>query len=98
MNFIFGKLTLNSLPHEWFTIGGTFFVTVMGASLILLLTRQKKWRWLWNEWLTSTDPKKIGIMYIIVAFLMFVRGGLDALMIWFQQAMAAGNASGYLTG
>jgi cytochrome o ubiquinol oxidase subunit 1 len=46
--------------------------------------------------LTSTDPKKIGIMYVIVAFLMLFRGGLDAVMIWMQQAMATSGSAGYL--
>lgn len=93
--FLFGKLTLAALPHEWFTIGGTVAVTGMFLTAALLLTKTKRWTWLWREWLTTTDPKKIGIMYIIVAFLMFVRGGLDVLMIWGQQAMASGS-QGYL--
>ncbi len=94
---IFGRLTLEALPHEWFTIGGTATVMGMGVAIALFLTYTKRWKWLWNEWLTSVDPKKIGIMYIIVAFLMFVRGGLDAVMIWLQQALASGAATGYLT-
>jgi cytochrome o ubiquinol oxidase subunit I len=95
--FIFGRLTWESLPHEWFTIGGTVSVIGMMIGVALLLTKTKRWSWLWNEWLTSTDPKKIGIMYMIVAFLMFVRGALDALMIWLQQAMAMGASQGYLS-
>ena len=93
---IFGKLTLAALPHEWFTIGGTIFVSGMGVALMAFLTYTKRWKWLWREWLTSVDPKKIGIMYMVVAFLMFVRGALDAIMIWLQQAMAASNP-GYLS-
>jgi heme/copper-type cytochrome/quinol oxidase subunit 1 len=58
----------------------------------------KRWGWLWNEWLTSTDPKKIGIMYIVVASLMFFRGALDAAMIWLQQSLSSGNSHGYLDG
>jgi cytochrome o ubiquinol oxidase subunit 1 len=94
--FIFGNLTLNSLPHEWFTIGGTAAFVALGILVSALLTYFKRWKWLWNEWLTTTDPKKIGIMYIAVAFFMFLRGGLDAIMIWAQQALAAGDAPGYL--
>ncbi len=93
---MFGKLTFDALPHEWFTIGGTVFISAMGIAVMLLLTRLKRWKWLWNEWLTSTDPKKIGIMYIIVATLMLFRGGLDGVMIWLQQSLAAGNAPGFL--
>lgn len=69
---------------------------LMGLAAALFLTRTKKWKWLWKEWLTSTDPKKIGIMYMILAGLMFFRGALDAMMIWLQQAMALGASSGYL--
>lgn len=97
MELIFGKLTLAALPHEWFTIGGTLFMTGGILSVVALLTYLKRWKWLWNEWLTSVDPKKIGIMYMIVATLMLFRGGLDAVMIWGQQALAAGGSSGYLS-
>src|SRR5690606_33092350 len=88
--------TWAALPHEWFTIGGAVAVTGMMLTAAAYLTLTKKWTWLWKNWLTSTDPKKIGIMYIIVAFLMFVRGGMDAVMIWGQQALASGS-QGYLS-
>lgn len=94
--FIFGRLTWSSLPHEWFTIGGTVTMAGMGLAMAIFLTYIKRWKWLWNEWLTSTDPKKIGIMYIIVAALMLFRGALDAAMIWLQQALSAGSSHGYL--
>src|SRR6266576_820724 len=97
MHLIFGKLTLDALPHEWFTIGGTVAMTLGGLGAAALLTYFKRWKWLWQEWLTSTDPKKIGIMYIIVASLMLFRGALDAGMIWLQQSLSVGAASGYLT-
>lgn len=96
MELIFGKLTLQALPHEWFTIGGSIFVTAMLGSVALYITKLKRWKWMWHEWITTTDPKKIGIMYIIVAFLMFARGGLDAIMIWIQQAMVP-SGLGYLS-
>lgn len=97
MEFLFGRLTLEALPHEWFTIGGTIFVTFLGLGVIGFITYIKRWKWLWNEWLTSVDPKKIGIMYIIVALLMFARGALDAIMIWLQQSIAVGASHGYLS-
>jgi cytochrome o ubiquinol oxidase subunit 1 len=92
---LFGKLTLAALPHQWFTIGGTVTITIAGILLVLYLTLTKRWTWLWKDWLTSIDPKKIGIMYLIVAALMLFRGALDAGMIWLQQSMAAGT-NGYL--
>src|SRR4051812_47364885 len=96
MSIIFGKLTLAALPHEWFTIGGTVGLLLGGLAVAAFLTYTKRWKWLWNEWLTSTDPKKIGSMYVIVASLMLFRGALDAGMIWLQQAFLPAAGSGYL--
>ena len=97
MSFLFGKLTLAALPHEWFTIMGTISMILGGLVVAGYLTYAKRWKWLWNDWLTSTDPKKIGIMYLIAAGLMFFRGALDALMIWLQQSVAVGDSYGYLS-
>ncbi len=96
MELIFGRLTFAALPHEWFTIGGTVAMLGAGAAAFVFVIYLKRWKWLWNEWLTSTDPKKIGIMYVIVASLMLFRGGLDAGMIWLQQALSVGASHGYL--
>ena len=95
-NFFTGKLTTDALPHVWYTIGGTVFIAIMGIVLAVILTRTKRWGWLWHDWLTSTDPKKIGTMYMIFAALMFFRGMVDAGMIWLQQSIAA-DSQGYLT-
>ncbi|MEK7185742.1 MAG: cytochrome o ubiquinol oxidase subunit I [Patescibacteria group bacterium] len=94
---MFGKLTLSALPHEWFTIAGTISMIAGGISVAIFLTYFRRWKWLWQEWFTSVDPKKIGIMYAIVALLMFFRGGLDAVMIWIQQALSSGASQGYLS-
>ncbi len=96
-SFLFGKLTWDSLPHVWYTLGGAFSIGFGGIAIALLLTRLKRWGWLWNDWLTSTDPKKIGIMYIIVASLMFFRGGLDVGLMWLQQAISSGASHGFLS-
>src|SRR5258708_6608403 len=93
---LLGRLDWSSLPHEWFTIGGTVAISLMMVGVIAWLTVTKRWMWLWKEWLTSTDPKRVGIMYIVVALLMLVRGALDAVMIWLQQSLSAGNSPGYL--
>src|SRR5262249_25536536 len=94
-HLIFGNLTWASLPHEWFTIGGTASIVGGGAVAAAYLTLSKKWKWLWG-YMTSTDPKKIGIMYIVVASLMLFRGGIDAAMIWLQQSLSQGASHGYL--
>lgn len=94
--FIFGKLTLDALPHHWYTVGGTAFIVILGIAIALFLTKTKRWGWLWRQWLTSTDPKKIGSMYIIFSLLMFFRGMIDAGMIWLQQSIAA-DSQGFLS-
>lgn len=94
---LLGKLDWHALPHEWFTIGGTIAFILLTLFVIALLTWTKRWKWLWNEWLTSVDPKKIGIMYILVAGFMLLRGGLDAIMIWLQQAISVDGSIGYIS-
>jgi cytochrome o ubiquinol oxidase subunit 1 len=63
---------------------------------VILLTFFKRWKWLWREWLTSLDPKRIGIMYIIVALVMLLRGGADALLVRTQQATSVGAHNGII--
>lgn len=94
---LLGKLNWEALPHEWFTIGGSVTFLMLGLIAIIVITRMKRWRWLWEEWLTSVDPKKIGIMYFVAGGAMLLRGGLDALMVWLQQALSSGNSHGYLS-
>lgn len=93
---LFGKLTLAALPHEWFTMGAAVTAVLGGIALTAFLIKTNRVRWLWDDWLTSTDPKKIGIMYMVAALFMFGRGGLDAIMIWAQQALAP-MGLGYLS-
>ncbi|MGH7237380.1 MAG: cbb3-type cytochrome c oxidase subunit I, partial [Candidatus Saccharimonadales bacterium] len=71
---------------------------VLGTiAVFILITYFKKWRWLFKEWLTSVDHKKIGVMYLIVATLMLIRGGSDALMMRAQQATSVGASHGVLS-
>jgi cytochrome o ubiquinol oxidase subunit 1 len=62
----------------------------------LVITYLRKWKWLWREWFTSLDAKKIGVMYLVLSFLMLLRGGIDAFMMRSQQVLAVGGAQGYL--
>ncbi|MEH7225152.1 cytochrome aa3 quinol oxidase subunit I [Bacillus sp. JJ1566] len=59
-------------------------LTVIG--IIAGLTYFKKWGYLWREWLTTVDHKRIGIMYLISALIMLFRGGVDAVMLRAQLA------------
>ena len=54
------------------------------------------WPYLWREWITSVDHKRIGVMYCVLALIMLLRGFTDAIMMRAQQAVAAGGAQGYL--
>ncbi len=93
---IYGKLTLEAIPHHWYTISATIFFVITGIALVAFLTKTRRWKWLWSEWLTSTDPKKIGTMYVIFAACMFFRGMIDVAMIWLQQSIAV-DSQGFLT-
>lgn len=93
---MFGRLSLDALPTELVTIGGALTMIGGACTIIIALTYFKKWGWLWKNWLTSQDPKKIGTMYIILSIVMLLRGAGDALMIRAQQAIASGN-SGFLS-
>ena len=67
-----------------------------GLGVVALITKFKLWGYLWKEWFTSVDHKKIGVMYLIVAFVMLLRGFSDAIMMRTQQAIAVGGSEGYL--
>ncbi|MTJ80057.1 MAG: cytochrome o ubiquinol oxidase subunit I [Telmatospirillum sp.] len=95
---MFGKLTLDAIPfHQPIIMGTLACVGLGGIVLLALITRFRLWRPLWTRWLTSVDHKAIGIMYIILAMVMLMRGFADALMMRSQQALASvGGAAGYL--
>jgi cytochrome o ubiquinol oxidase subunit 1 len=92
-----GRLNLDALPHELITIGGGAMMVLGGLIVLGLLIYFKKLGWLWREWLTSLDPKKIGVMYLVVAGLMLLRGVSDAAMMRAQQALSVGDSTGVLS-
>src|SRR5471030_1740829 len=94
---MFGKLTLSAIPlHEPIIMGTLMVVVLGGIALLGAITYFGKWRYLWTEWFTSVDHKRIGVMYIILALIMLVRGFADAIMMRAQQAVAANGSEGYL--
>jgi cytochrome o ubiquinol oxidase subunit I len=96
MNFL-GKLSWSAIPYDQPIIMGASGMVVLGVALVLgWVTLKGYWPYLWREWLTSVDHKRIGVMYIVLALLMLVRGFIDAIMMRTQQALAAGGAQGYL--
>ncbi len=83
---------MHFLTHKFFVTGEPMIygadvaITVVTIGIIAVLTKFKAWKWLWREWLTTVDHKKIGIMYIIAAILMLFRGGMDGLLMRTQLA------------
>ncbi|MCU9615069.1 cytochrome aa3 quinol oxidase subunit I [Caldibacillus lycopersici] len=68
-------------------LGSQIAIVLTMVGVVAALSYFKKWKWLWNGWLTSVDHKRIGIMYIIMGVLMFFRGGVDGLMMKAQTAV-----------
>ncbi len=91
-----GTLTLDAFIHGPVETGGQL-VVVLGALVVVgLLFYFKRWGWLYKEWLTTVDHKKIGVMYLVLSFVMLMRGAMDAFMMRLQQAIAVGDSTGYL--
>jgi len=104
---ILGRLTPEALQHGPLAAIGLVNVALAGAAAALVVVgllfylHRWKWlgggaKWLWSEWLTSLDPKKIGVMYIVLAVLMLLRGVADAAMMRAQQALSVGSSHGVL--
>ncbi|MEJ2631303.1 MAG: cytochrome o ubiquinol oxidase subunit I [Acidihalobacter sp.] len=94
---MFGKLTLSAIPFNVPIVMGAVGFSLLGAIVVLgLITYYGRWGYLWREWLTSVDHKKIGVMYIVLALIMLLRGFADAIMMRTQQAIAFGPNHGYL--
>ncbi|WP_200909306.1 MULTISPECIES: cytochrome o ubiquinol oxidase subunit I [unclassified Sphingomonas] len=94
---IFGRLTIESFPiHEPIIVMTFLAVAVGGAAVLAALTYFKLWGYLWKEWFTTVDHKRIGIMYMILGIVMLLRGFADAVMMRSQQAIAFGQNEGFL--
>jgi cytochrome o ubiquinol oxidase subunit 1 len=94
---MFGKLSLAAIPWDQpIPLITSAVIILLLVSLLTLVTYKGWWPYLWREWLTSTDHKRIGVMYVILALVMLIRGFSDAIMMRSQLALAAGTAAGYL--
>lgn len=94
---MFGRLTLDAFKHEASQNFAVIGMVVTTIGLIGVLTYFKRWKWLWNEWLTTVDPKRIGILYIAVVVAMFLKGFADAIMMRLQQALSVGESHGFIS-
>jgi len=94
---MFGRLSWSAIPLDQPIVMGTGAVLgIVLFSVFLLVTLKGAWPYLWREWITSVDHKRIGVMYMILGLVMLVRGFSDAIMMRTQLALAAGHAQGYL--
>jgi cytochrome o ubiquinol oxidase subunit 1 len=98
MEFIFGRLSWDSLAftHEPILLVTFIAVILGGLAVVAAISYFRLWGYLWNDWFTSVDHKKIGIMYVILSLIMLLRGFADAVMMRTQQAIAFGANEGYL--
>jgi cytochrome o ubiquinol oxidase subunit 1 len=91
-----GKLTWSAIPWDQ-------PIPLAAASMVgLILLATLGWvvvkghlPYLWREWITSVDHKRIGVMYTLLAVVMLFRGFIDAMMMRSQQAVAF-HSPGYL--
>jgi cytochrome o ubiquinol oxidase subunit 1 len=91
-----GKLSWAAIPFDQpipLASGAVVGLVIIGVLAWITL---KGWLpYLWQGWITSVDHKRIGIMYMLLALVMLLRGFTDAIMMRSQQALAF-HSGGYL--
>ncbi|MBW4047628.1 MAG: cytochrome ubiquinol oxidase subunit I [Proteobacteria bacterium] len=93
---LMGDLSVKALPFYSAIAATGASVVVLGALVTFgLITWRGKWAYLWTEWFTSLDHKRIGIMYVVLALVMLCRGLIEGVMMRLQQADAV-NQPGFL--
>ncbi|UVK38820.1 cytochrome o ubiquinol oxidase subunit I [Mesorhizobium sp. AR10] len=92
-----GKLDWSAIPFDQpIIMGAGAFMVLAIVGILSWVTLKGYVPYLWREWITSVDHKRIGVMYFLLALIMLLRGFSDAIMMRAQQAVAAGGAQGYL--
>src|SRR6202163_1372793 len=92
-----GKLSWDAIPfNQPIPMAASLIIAVGILALLTVITVKGWWPYLWREWLTSVDHKRIGVMYFVLGLVMLLRGFADAIMMRSQQAVAVGDAQGYL--
>jgi cytochrome o ubiquinol oxidase subunit 1 len=94
---MFGKLTWAAIPfNEPIPLVTSIFVILIIFGIVGGITKKGYWPYLWREWITSVDHKRIGVMYILLGLVMLLRGFSDAILMRSQLAVAHGSSQGYL--
>ena len=92
-----GRLSWAAIPfNEPLPLLSGAVVGIVILAVLIAVTVKGWWPYLWREWLTSVDHKRIGVMYVTLGLVMLLRGFSDAIMMRTQQAIAVGSAQGYL--
>jgi cytochrome o ubiquinol oxidase subunit 1 len=81
----------NPVISEMIGAGAGAIVVIGAVAVFSVVTYLKAWRYLWREWFTSLDHKKIGIMYIVLAGVMLTRALIEAVLMRTQQALAVNS-------
>jgi cytochrome o ubiquinol oxidase subunit 1 len=93
---LWGRLTWEAIPiHQPIVMVASSVVALVICAVLAWIFIKGHFRYLWKEWLTSVDHKRIGVMYVVLAMVMLLRGFSDAILMRSQQAVAL-NAAGYL--
>jgi cytochrome o ubiquinol oxidase subunit 1 len=91
-----GKLSWSAIPIDQpIPLITSIILIISILGLLAWITLRGHWAYLWREWFTSVDHKRIGVMYCILALVMLIRGFADAIMMRGQQAVAL-HSQGYL--
>src|SRR5947209_2251495 len=94
---MFGKLDWSAIPiSQPIPLITSMIIVLVMLGVLGLITIKGWWPYLWREWITTVDHKRIGIMYGLLGVVMLIRGFADAVMMRSQQALAIGEAQGYL--
>src|SRR5215813_7587885 len=92
-----GRLSWEAIPlNEPLPLLSGAVVGIVILAILVTVTVKGWWPYLWREWLTSVDHKRIGVMYMVLGLVMFLRGFSDAIMMRAQQSMAFGDNQGFL--
>jgi cytochrome o ubiquinol oxidase subunit 1 len=91
-----GKLNWAAIPfNQPIPLAAAAVVGLVIIGVLAWVTLKGWLPYLWQEWITSVDHKRIGIMYMLLAMVMLLRGFTDAIMMRSQQALAF-HSNGYL--
>jgi cytochrome o ubiquinol oxidase subunit I len=93
---MWGKLSWDAIPLDQpIPLVASSIVVAVILGVLTWVTLAGHIPYLWREWITSVDHKRVGAMYVLLALVMLVRGFIDAIMMRSQQAIAF-HAPGYL--